>query len=82
MFCLTTGCWLQRAVVADTYCEIASLSPVDIPRDGSIIHSRLSAYAKLRAEVEAKLNVGEAVELGTLNQELEERFAAEIDGKL
>lgn len=86
LFCLCniflmTVCWLQRTVIADTYSEIASLSPVDIPA-GSIIHSRLSAYAKLRAEIEAKLNVGEAVDMDSLHQELERRFAAEIKGTL
>lgn len=62
-------------VVAATYCEIASLSPASIAAD-STIHSRLTAYAKLRADIEAKRSMGEMGDLASLNQALEDRFAS------
>lgn len=39
----------------------------------------MTAYAKLRAEIEAKRSLGQTVDMTSLNQELEDRFASIID---
>lgn len=62
-------------VVAIAYCEIASLSPQQIAPTSSI-YSRLSAYAEMRQEVEAKILVGESVDISVLQTQLEERYRA------
>ena len=66
------------SVVADTYCEVASLSPKNI-HSSSTIHTRLGAYAEMRIDIEAKVSRGETVEMDQLQAQLEQKYSEMVD---
>ena len=79
------SCWPQFlglekqrtiGVVAASYCEIASLSPADI-LPGSQIHSRLTAYAEMRQEIDRKKAAGGDVDVEKMSAELQQRYRDE-----
>ena len=68
------------SVVADTYCEIASIEPRSIT--SKVAWKKLHSYAEMRQELEAKMNSDGGGDIEDMLLEVQTRFAEEAAAAL